>query len=64
MTAHNGLDVRYQKGNDATADIKNSQSVFVIVISDRLMNARNAIKVVMTPDTPIGQAPKPPLDSS
>jgi len=63
-TAHIGSDVKYQKGREAKAAIKNTQSVRVIDISERFKNASMAINVVIVPDTPIGQAPIPPLASS
>ena len=33
-TAHNGSEVKYQNGKAVIADIKNNQSVRVIVLSD------------------------------
>lgn len=63
-TAHNGSEVKYQNGNDASADKKNSQSVLVMELSERLINANAAMNTVIAPDTPIGHAPMPPLASS
>ena len=63
-TAHNGSEVTYHNGNEEIAVTKNNPSIFVTVISARLMKARNAIYIVIIPETPIGQAPTPPLPSS
>ena len=64
ITAHNGSDVKYQKGKEDIARIKNTQSVLVIVISDLFIYASNAISRVIIPEMPIGHAPAPPLSSS
>ena len=63
-TAHNGSDVIYQRGNEVIAVTKNSQSVRVIVLSDLCVYARKATYIVITPETPIGQAPAPALSAS
>ncbi|CDH47022.1 hypothetical protein BN874_70006 [Candidatus Contendobacter odensis Run_B_J11] len=63
-TAHTGSDVKYQRGNEDMAAIKNNQSVFVIVTSARLTYANMAISIVMLPETPMGHAPTPPCASS
>jgi len=63
-TAHRASEVKYQNGNDVIADIKKHQSGFVILISDFFTYAKNATKIVMTPETPIGQAPTPPPPSN
>ena len=43
MIAQRGSDVKYQKGNDNNADMKNSQSDFVIVISHFFVKAKYPI---------------------
>lgn len=63
-TAHNGLDVKYQNGRAVSAASKNNQSVRVMDISDRFAAAKIAMPTVIAPETPIGQAPMPPLASS
>ncbi|MFK5947262.1 MAG: hypothetical protein QM500_00650 [Methylococcales bacterium] len=64
ITAHRGSEVKNQKGKDEIADIKNTQSVFVIVMSVLRKKANKAMNIVITPDTPIGHAPTPPLASN
>ncbi len=59
-TAQNGSDVSHHSGSDDIALTKNAQSIRVIDTSARLAKARTATPIVITPETPIGQAPAPP----
>lgn len=59
-TVHNGSEVKYQNGREDIAVVKNTQSVFVMVMSALFIYAINATYKVITPETPIGQAPTPP----
>jgi len=63
-TAHSGFDVKNQKGKDEMADIKKTQSIFVILISALFKKANKAINIVIIAETPIGHAPTPPLPSN
>jgi len=60
-TAHNGSEVTYHKGKEVIANIKNNQSVLVIVLSEFFIYANKATYMLITPETPIAQAPTPPL---
>ena len=63
-TAHNGSEVKYQNGKEDIAEINNNQSVLVIVISALFIYAVMATRIVMPPETPIGQAPTPALPAN
>src|SRR5690606_12474431 len=64
ITAQVGSEVRYQNGRDSSAEAKNNQSAGVMLVSVFFARAMMAIKLAMAPDTPMGQAPIPPLASS
>ncbi|WP_177428431.1 hypothetical protein, partial [Candidatus Venteria ishoeyi] len=58
------LRLSTKNGKDDIADIKNTQSIRVIEISPRFINANNAMNIVINPETPIGHAPTPALSCS